>query len=393
MSVIEIEVRTGVVALAAEWRALSKLASPNVFMDPAALSAVHESGIERPVTLLAWEKGDAGRTLVGLWALAEKTISPLGPSFLSSPPHHFATVSSPVINPTKIEAVIAAFLKKIATDPGLPKVVRMKYLDGDCPADVALTEATTRGRSRVLSTRTRAFMERTSGPKRSGSTRKKLRQFWNRLSAEGAVDVVIERVPEAVKVAFEAFLELEKKSWKGEGGTALLSHAGHARFARGMIANLAAEGNASVALLRLNGKPIAAQVLLYSGSLAYTWKIAHDSAYDRHSPGMLLVDKVTEQLFESAGIEGIESCSPEGGFMTSLWPGRRRTVDLLVDLGGRRSVTFDLVALAVRAYAEAKAMRRRFYAWRAGKQTAPPPAVAEPVPNTANVAAATQEAA
>ena len=44
--------------------------------------------------------------------------------------------------------------------------------------------------------------------------------------------------------------------------------------------------------------------------------------------GMLLVDKVTEQLFETAGIEGIESCSPEGGFMTSVWTGRRRTVEL-----------------------------------------------------------------
>jgi hypothetical protein len=108
---------------------------------------------------------------------------------------------------------------------------------------------------------------------------------------------------------------------------------------------------------------------------------------------MLLVDKVTEQLFESAGIEGIESCSPEGGFMTSVWPGRRRTVDLLVDLGGRRSVTFDLVALAVRAYAEAKAMRGRFHAWRAGQKTAPQPAVAEPVPVAANVVGETQEAA
>lgn len=393
MSVIEVEIRTGVVALADNWRLLARFASPNVFMDPAALSAVHESGIEQPVTLLAWEKVEANRTLVGVWALAEKTMSPLGPSFLSSPPYHFATVSSPVIDPDKTDAVVAAFLKKIATDPSLPKVVRMKYLDGDCPADVALTEATTTGRSRVLSTRTRAFMDRESGPKRSGSTRKKLRQFWNRLSTEGAVDVVNDRAPEAVKAAFEAFLELEQKSWKGDGGTALLSHAGHTRFARGMIANLVAEGNASVALLRLEGKPIAAQVLLYSGNLAYTWKIAHDSAYDRHSPGMLLVDKVTEQLLETAGIEGIESCSPEGGFMTSVWPGRRRTVDLLVDLGGRRSVTFDLVALAVRAYAEAKAMRGRFHAWRAGKKTAPQPAVTEPVPVTANVASQTREAA
>ena len=393
MSNIEVEVRTGVVALADDWRLLARFASPNVFMDPAALSAVHESGIERPVTLLAWEKTDAVRTLVGLWALAEKTISPLGPSFLSSPPYHFATVSSPVIDPDKTDAVVTAFLKKIATDPYLPKVVRMKYLDGDCPADVALTEATVTSRSRVLSDRTRAFIDRTGGPKRSGSTRKKLRQFWNRLSAEGAVEVVNDRTLEGVKAAFETFLELEEKSWKGDGGTALLSHAGHARFARGMIANLAADGNASVALLRLDCKPIAAQVLLYNGNLAYTWKIAHDSAHDRHSPGMLLVDKVTDHLLETAGIEGIESCSPEGGFMTNIWPGRRRTVDLLVDLGGRRSFTFDLVALAVRAYAGAKTLRGSFHAWRAGRKPVAQPPAAPPVPAAAQVIADRQEAA
>ena len=45
----------------------------------------------------------------------------------------------------------------------------------------------------------RPFATRDFGVKRSGSTRKKLRQDWNRLSALGAVDVVNDRTPEAVR--------------------------------------------------------------------------------------------------------------------------------------------------------------------------------------------------
>ena len=91
--------------------------------------------------------------------------------------------------------------------------------------------------------------------KRSGSTRKKLRQDWNRLSALGAVDIVNNRAPDA-REAFETFLTLENASWKGARGTALLCNAADAAFARQMIAALAERGNASVALLRVDGRPL-----------------------------------------------------------------------------------------------------------------------------------------
>ena len=101
-----------------------------------------------------------------------------------------------------------------------------------------------------------------------------------------------------------------------------------------LIANLAAHGGASVALLRVDGRPIAAQVLLYSGTTAYTWKTAFDAEFAKFSPGALLIDKVTDALF-AAGIAQIESCATEDSFMAQLWTGRRTTVDLLVDVGAR----------------------------------------------------------
>jgi CelD/BcsL family acetyltransferase involved in cellulose biosynthesis len=153
-------------------------------------------------------------------------------------------------------------------------------------------------------------VSREFGVKRSGSTRKKLRQDWNRLSSLGAVDVVNARSPGEVQQAFETFLALEKASWKGAQGTALLCDERDAVFVRRLIANLSAASDASVALLRIEGRAIAAQVLMYCGATAYTWKTAFDATFARYSPGALLVDKVTEQLLAAPGIEAVDSSGP-----------------------------------------------------------------------------------
>ena len=100
-----------------------------------------------------------------------------------------------------------------------------------------------------------------------------------------------------MREAFETYLAMEAESWKGARGTALLCDEEDATFVRRLIGDLAAQGNASVALLRVDGRPIAAQVLLYCGTTAYTWKTAFDSEFGKYSPGALLIEKMTERLF------------------------------------------------------------------------------------------------
>ena len=151
------------------------------------------------------------------------------------------------------------------------------------------------------------------------------------------------------------------RSWKGQNGTALLSDKADATFTRRFIANLSDVGGASVALLRVDGKAIAAQVLLYSGPMAYTWKTAFDAEFGKFSPGALLIDKVTDALFAS-GTAQIESCSTDGGFMEHLWTGRRTTVDMLVDVGAKKSAGFTLALLGERGYAFAREQRNRLRA-------------------------------
>lgn len=358
---ISVTVNSPDLDIAADWEDLVRRASPNVFMNPRALAAAQETGFARIHLLLARDDGAAPGKLVGLWALQERKLMPLWPAVLEALPYDYAFLSSPVIDPAYVDAVMPAFCKAIRQHGSLPKVISLHSFNAEAPACAALREALTGNGSEqlTLAQSMRPVVTREFGVKHSGSTRKKLRQEWKRLAALGAVDVINDRAPAAVEQAFESFLTLELASWKGAYGTALLCDDDDAAFVRKLVCALAGEGSASVALLRVDGRPIAAQVLMYCGNTAFTWKIAFDAKFAKFSPGILLVDKVTEELFGLPGIDVIDSCSVETGFMAQLWAGRRQMVDLLVDVGPKKSLPFILEAQRLIGYRRLRELRDR----------------------------------
>ena len=348
-------------SLAAAWDDLARRASPNVFMNPVALHAACETKFAKVHMLLAWEEGSGPRKLVGVWALQQRKVAPVWPALLEALPYRYAFLSSPVVDPAYVAEVMRAFLAAVAQNPSLPNVLSLRDLDAESPSYAALVQALIArgGVPLKISESARPFATRELGVKRTGSTRKKLRQDWNRLSAQGAVDVANDRTPGEVAQAFETFLALELGSWKGVHGTALLCDNADAAFVRRLIGDLSQRNSASVALLRVEGRAIAAQVLMYCGPTAYTWKTAFDSAYAKYSPGALLVDKITEELFAVPGIAAIDSCSAEGSFMAQLWTGRRTMVDLLVHVGVGNSLRFTLEATRQRGYHRLRELRNQ----------------------------------
>ncbi|ABA04616.1 conserved hypothetical protein [Nitrobacter winogradskyi Nb-255] len=350
--------------LAAPWDDLVRRASSNVFMNPVVLSAANESGFADVRVLLAWNDGAGFKKLVGIWAFQVRKISPMWPLVLEALPYNYAFLSSPVVDPAFVRDVIPGFLSAIRDSRSLPKVISLKSLDAEEESFATLIETLNEQGCACLrmSDSTRPFATPDAGVKRSGSTRKKLRQDWNRLSAAGSVDIVNLRAPDT-REAFETFLELEAAGWKGARGTALLCRPADAAFARKMIAALAERGDASVALLRVDGRAIAAQVLMYCGATAYTWKTAFDPDYAKYSPGMLLIDRITDDLLTSADIEAVNSCSYEGSFMAQLWVGRRRMADLLVNVGRDRSLAFSLEAARQRGYEQLRWFRDQVRSW------------------------------
>jgi CelD/BcsL family acetyltransferase involved in cellulose biosynthesis len=347
--------------VAPHWDDLVQRASSNVFMNPAALQAVHGTGFAKIVMLLAWEQGAQPRKLVGVWGLQLRKTAPLLPAVLEALPHYYAFLSSPVVDPAFADEVIPAFFAAIENSAELPNVVSLKQFDAEYPSHASMLKVfSQRGiEPLMLSETLRPFVTREFGVKKSGSTRKKLRQDWNRLSSLGTVDVVNSRDPKDVEQAFETFLAMEKASWKGEQGTALLSDSHDAVFVRRLLHNLAARRDASVALLRVDSTVIAAQVLMYGGSTAYTWKTAYDVKFSKYSPGALLVDRITEELFAGADIQAINSCAAEDSFMGQLWAGRRAMVDMLFDIGPGKSLGYRIEAGRLLGYERLRKLRNR----------------------------------
>jgi CelD/BcsL family acetyltransferase involved in cellulose biosynthesis len=343
------------------WDDLVRRASSNVFMNPAVLLAATETNFANIRMLLAWEKGAGAPTLAGLWAVQLRRPAPFWPIVIEPLPYNYAFLSNPVVDPAYVDEVIPAFFAAIEKSPSLSRIVSLHAFDAECPSYPAtMRELTSRGvKPLVLAETMRPFATRDFGVKRSGSTRKKLRQDWNRLTATGAVEVVNDRSLDGTKQAFETFLALEQASWKGAEGTALLSDPRDSAFARRLLQSLAGQGNASVALLRVNGETIAAQVLMYCGATAYTWKTAFSANYAKYSPGTLLVDKITEELLSAPGIQAINSCAVEASFMGQLWAGRRKMVDMLFDLGPRRSLGYRLEAGRQLGYGQLRSWRDR----------------------------------
>ena len=335
----------------ASWAELVRLGG-NAFMDPVALAAATETGSARIVTLCAW----AGEQLVGFWALRITRPLPFLPLQLEALPYDYAFLSTPVIAPHHGQAVMASFLAAIAQDRRLPSSLWLKDFDIEGPAFAGLAPLP----QVVVRTLDRPVVSRDFGVRRSGSTRKKLRQDWNRLCAAGAAELINDRDSQSALAGLDIFFALEAASWKGARGTALASKQEDTRFARKLVGDMAAKGDASVALLLVDGKAIAAQVVLYSGTTAYTWKIAHDDEWARFSPGALLVDKLTEALL-AGEIDLIDSCALDSGFMGRLWEGRKHTADLVVSAGLRPGPGF---AVAVRYRQLYQWLRQQRWRWR-----------------------------
>ena len=329
-------------------------------MNPAALRVASETKFADIRVLLAWQQGVDARTLVGVWALQLLKVAPFWPAVLEALPFNYSFLSSPVVDPACVDDVIPAFFAAIESS-SLPNVLSLPSYDVECPSYPAMMKVlAARGiEPLMLSETRRPYVTREFGVKRSGSTRKKLRQDWNRLSALGSVDVVNDRTPAGARQAFETFLALEKASWKGARGTALLSDPADAAFVRRLLSGLAERQDVSVALLQVNGEVIAAQVLMYCDKTAYTWKTAFDAAYAKYSPGALLIDKITDELFAGPDIMEINSCAAEASFMGQLWAGRRAMVDMLLDIGPGKSLGYRMEASRRLSHQQLRNLRDR----------------------------------
>lgn len=356
------------------WRALAvRAAEPNVFMDPAVVRASADARPDLPVhVMLAWRHPpDGPRQLAGVWtATADVPESGLPIRVLRAPGHALSFLGTPVLDGGCTQDAFAAILDAIADHPTLPKIVAIECTGDDGPAMRAMAAALAARRggvtniARFLRPKLESALDGAAylAAGMSGGSRKKLRQHRRRLAGTGHLTHVSHRAPGEIRQALEEFLALEAAGWKGRNGTALACDASEARYVRSAVNGLAARGGVSIEALRLDGRPVAMQILMRSRGAAFTWKTAYDEGAQDYSPGLLLLEDCTAAILADPDLRFADSCCyDDSGYMASVWRERQAVTDLLIDARAGGSVAFHMLAGIEKSYREMRSAARRAY--------------------------------
>jgi CelD/BcsL family acetyltransferase involved in cellulose biosynthesis len=357
----------GLQSIAPEWHALAGRAlEPNVFYEPAfALAATPVFGADAGAVLMR----NTGGRLVGLFpARIERWRGVLSPMLVGWT-HPFAPLGTPLIDRAEPEAVIAAWLDHLARDPAMPAQLLLPLVPERGAFAAALEAAIARGeyRSADFGRHERALLapgaERHGYVERaiSAGKRKELRRQRRRLEEIAPVTMATVTSPAGIEAALKDFLVLEASGWKGQAGSAIVSDPAVKAFVQRAVGALAADGQARIDRLSLNGIAVAATVTLSSGDTAWCWKIAYNEGLARSSPGVQLICELTESLLAAREPLRVDSCASAGHPMIDhIWRERLALGDRLIALRPSAvpfALTCRIETLRRSAIAGAKAMR------------------------------------
>ncbi|MEO8300883.1 MAG: GNAT family N-acetyltransferase [Rhizomicrobium sp.] len=94
----------------------------------------------------------------------------------------------------------------------------------------------------------------------------------------------------------------------------------HPHFISALLERLGRHGTARLGVAMIEGKPAAAQIWLVQQDRATIFKLAHDPAFDRQSPGTLLTHWMLRLLHEQDGVRDVDFGRGDDGYKR-LWLG------------------------------------------------------------------------
>jgi CelD/BcsL family acetyltransferase involved in cellulose biosynthesis len=151
--------------------------------------------------------------------------------------------------------------------------------------------------------------------RRPAALRNTFRRKDARLARAGPVRIEIIRDGAGLGEALDRYEQVYAASWKPAEP--------HPDFIRRLARILAAAGALRLALLYLDGRPIAAQLWIVWGRRAILYKLAHDRGCDALSPGTVLTMRVLERLLDDERVTAIDLGVGDDPYKR-LWASRRR---------------------------------------------------------------------
>lgn len=157
----------------------------------------------------------------------------------------------------------------------------------------------------------------------SSRRRQDYRRARRNLEKAGKVEVEIRSPnPAEVEPAMSEAMRVEAASWKGQGGSAMLTNPRLSGFFLQLAQRLAGQGQLRVCFLRLDGAPIAMQIGVVHAGRWWVLKIGYDERWAEHSPGIQLMWDVLRAAFEErlSSFEMLGSAEP----WLSIWTRQER---------------------------------------------------------------------
>lgn len=157
-------------------------------------------------------------------------------------------------------------------------------------------------------------------PEAHFSTRRRsdVRAARRRAARVGHVQFAVEEpTPATVDALFDELVAVEAAGWKTRAGTALAARPQMQMFFRTYCRLTAAEGALRLAFLRIDGRPVAAQLAVERADRYLLFKIGYDEDFARCSPGNLLMLHTVRWAAER-GLESYEFLGSREPW-TDLW--------------------------------------------------------------------------
>lgn len=192
--------------------------------------------------------------------------------------------------------------------------------------------------------------------------RKEYRRLRARLGEQGTLTAEVLAPGGDVAPWAEDFLALEAKGWKGRRGTALGQVPGAAASLTAAMTGLHRSGHLRFWRLGLDGRAVAMLYAIVDGSEAWLGKIAHDPAFDRFSPGVLMILEATGRMFADGSITRADSCAIPGHPMIgNIWRDRLGVADVMLAAPAVGKLTFRAALAAETLRRAARSRARDFY--------------------------------
>jgi CelD/BcsL family acetyltransferase involved in cellulose biosynthesis len=322
------------------WRRLADTAvEPNPYFDPDFVLPCAEALRANPALLIAHDAdGWAGCLPVH----ARRGWHRLPIRGLVSWRHLYCFLCAPLLRPDSAAPAAEALIRS-AMDQAEGGFVGLDHLPGTGPVATAVHAAMDAlGAKPVVVGRFRRAMleqgEAGAEVSMSAKHRKELRRLKRRLGeALGGELSVADQAGDAS--AYEVFLEIERRGWKGRDGTAMESM-GHGDLFREICERFAKRGALELVLLGTEERKVAGLCNLVAGDVGFSFKIGSDEEYSRFSPGIQMEAEYARIFGERRRLRLMDSCAEPGQAMINrLWPGRRELEILAIPAPGLRGAS------------------------------------------------------